>query len=245
MAKPVVVGIIPARGGSIGVPRKNIRPLAGKPLIAYTVEAAKQAQNLDRVIVSTDDPEIADVARRYGAEIPFMRPKEFSQADTLDWPVFQHALQTLEQMEHYIPDIVVHLRPTNPCRTTAQIESGIRLMIAHPEADSVRSVSTPAQNPFKMWKEEGGRLVPLLASKLAEAYNQPRQKLPPVWWQNGYVDVAWRKTILEKKSMTGDHIIPLVLEDTPWVDIDNLESFRAAEIYFERFIVPSAAGKSA
>src|SRR5829696_9130788 len=107
-----VLAIVTARGGSKGIPKKNIKDVAGHPLIAYSVAAGIEAETVDRVITSTDDPEIAEIARAYGAEIPFMRPAELAADDTRDLPVFQHALEWLEKQEGYVPSIVVHLRPT-------------------------------------------------------------------------------------------------------------------------------------
>src|SRR5689334_3014090 len=109
-----VLAIVPARGGSKGIPRKNLREVAGHPLIAYSIAVALQSREIDRVIVSTDDREIADVARSYGADIPFLRPAELAMDETPDLPVFQHALRWLQREQRYRPDLVVHLRPTSP-----------------------------------------------------------------------------------------------------------------------------------
>ena len=116
------VAIIPARGGSKGLPRKNILPLAGKPLIAYSIEYSLNCSQIQRTLVSTDDPEIAEVARRYGAEVPFMRPTELAQDDTMDFPVFLNALEWLRAEEGSLPDLIVHLRPTTPLRPQGLIE---------------------------------------------------------------------------------------------------------------------------
>jgi CMP-N-acetylneuraminic acid synthetase len=144
------VAIIPARGGSKGIPRKNLRELAGHPLLAWSVAAAEAAETVGRVIVSTDDPEIADVAREYGAETPFVRPAELAADDTRDLPVFQHALGWLAEHEGARPEVVVHLRPTSPLRRAADIDRAVRALAADPAADAVRSVCAPFQNPYKM-----------------------------------------------------------------------------------------------
>jgi CMP-N-acetylneuraminic acid synthetase len=130
--------LIPARGGSKSIPRKNLKPLGGHPLIAWSIAAALQAECKPRVIVSTDDEEIATVAREYGAEVPFMRPAELAQDRTLDLPVFQHALGWLEEKEGYLPGIVIQLRPTSPFRPAGMIDEAVRILRAHPEATSVR-----------------------------------------------------------------------------------------------------------
>jgi redox-sensitive bicupin YhaK (pirin superfamily) len=147
-----VLAIIPARGGSKGIPGKNIRDFAGHPLLTYSIAAGLQAELVTRVIVSTDSEAIAEVARRYGAETPFLRPAEFAQDNTLDLPVFQHALTWLAENEGYRPDIVVQLRPTSPVRPANLVDQAVRLLADHPEADSVRGVVPAGENPHKMWR---------------------------------------------------------------------------------------------
>jgi N-acylneuraminate cytidylyltransferase len=203
-------------------------------LIAYSIAAGLAADTVTRVIVSTDDEEIAAVAIRYGAETPFLRPAEYSQDGTPDLPVFQHALEWLAENEGSCPEIVVQLRPTSPFRRAAHIDQSVRLLLEHPEADSVRTVCIPFQNPFKMWRiEPGGLMRPLLETEFAEPYNMPRQALPEVYWQTGYVDAAWSKTILEKNSMTGEKILPLVIDPSEWIDIDSPDDWRRAERLLE------------
>lgn len=225
------LALIPARGGSKSIPRKNIRPLGGWPLLAYSVAAARAAARIDRVVVSTDDEEIAAIARRFGAETPFLRPAALAEDDTPDLPVFRHALQWLVDREGYRAEIVVHLRPTSPFRRTWQIDEAVARLEAHPQADSVRTVCIPFQNPFKMWHVGAeGFLHPLLdVEGVQEPYNQPRQALPEVYWQTGYVDAARAATILEKESMTGEWILPLVIDPGDWVDIDSPADWRQAE----------------
>ncbi|MBI3739412.1 MAG: acylneuraminate cytidylyltransferase family protein, partial [Chloroflexi bacterium] len=223
-----VLVIIPARGGSKGIPRKNIRNFAGYPLIAWSIAAAKQSKSVTRVIVSTDDEEIAAVAREWGAETPFMRPAELAQDKTLDLPVFEHALKWLEEIEGYKPKVVVQLRPTSPIRPRGLVDDAIKILLDHKDADCVRGVVPAAQNPFKMWrfKGEGQPLEPLLKVKgIAEPYNAPRQILPPVYWQTGHIDAIRLKTIMRKHSLTGDVVYPLVIDPRYTVDIDNLSDW--------------------
>lgn len=225
-----VLALIPARGGSKSIPRKNIRLFAGYPLIAYSIAAAQAAETVTRVIVSTDDAEIAEIAHRYGAETPFLRPLELSQDDTPDLPVFEHALKWLASHEGYHPEIVVQLRPTSPLRRKRLIDEAVFRLIENPHADAVRTVCVPFQNPYKMWRiDSQGFLVPLIQTDIPEAYNMPRQKLPEVYWQTGYVDATWAETILEKHSMTGERILPLVIDPSEWIDIDSPEDWRRAE----------------
>lgn len=225
-----VLVVIPARGGSKGIPRKNIRMLAGYPLIAYSIAAGLAAETVSRVIVSTDDGEIAQVARQYGAQVPFLRPAEYAQDLTPDLPVFQHTLNWLVEHEDYQPDIVVQLRPTSPFRRTWHIDQAVFRLIENPQADSIRAVCAPFQNPFKMWRiGADGFMRPLLETAFKEPYNMPRQELPEVYWQTGYVDAAWSDTILTKHSMTGDFILPLVINPSEFVDIDSLDDWQRAE----------------
>lgn len=228
--KMEVLALIPARGGSKTIPRKNILPFAGHPLIAYSIQAGLSSRLVTRVLVSTDDQEIAEVSRDYGAEVPFIRPEKHARDHTPDLPVFQHALTWLEQEENYRPEIVVQLRPTSPLRKVRHIDQAVMRLVKHPEADAVRTVCVPFQNPYKMWViSPEGYLEPLLDSDFEEPYNMPRQALPDVYWQTGYVDAAWADTILEKDSMTGDRILPLVVDPDDLVDIDTREDWRRAE----------------
>jgi len=227
-----ILAIIPARGGSKGIPRKNIRLFAGYPLIAWSIAAAKQAESVTRVIVSTDDEEIAALAREYGAETPFLRPAEFSQDKTTDLPVFEHALKWLEEVESYRPDVVVQLRPTSPIRPRGMVDNAVRSLLAHPNADCVRGVVPAAQNPFKMWyfEDDTKPLRPLLQVEgITEPYNAPRQALPTACWQTGHIDAIRVSTITQKHSLTGDVIYPLVIDPRYTVDIDTLSDWAKYE----------------
>jgi YrbI family 3-deoxy-D-manno-octulosonate 8-phosphate phosphatase len=225
------LAIVPARGGSRGLPRKNARLLAGHPLIAWSIAAARQAREVGRVLVSTDDPELREIARHYGAEAPFLRPAALAGDLTPDLPVFDHALRWLEEHEGARPDLVVQLRPTSPLRPPGLVDRGVRALRADPHADSLRAVVPSAQNPYKTWRIEGDRLRPLFPSvgTLAEPYNQPRQLLPATFWQTGHLDVARRATVLERGSLTGAQVMPLVVDAAYAVDIDGPEHWREAE----------------
>jgi N-acylneuraminate cytidylyltransferase len=224
-----VVAIVPARGGSKGLPRKNLRPLAGFPLLAWTIAAGRAASQVDAVLVSTDDEEIAEVARGFGAEAPFLRPAELARDDTPDLPVFEHALGWLERERGWVPELVVQLRPTSPFRPVGMVDEAVSLLRAHTEADSLRAVTTPAQTPYKMWRVEERLLAPLIGSFEEELFNAPRQRLPRVCWQTGHIDVVRPATILEKRSMTGRRIVPYVVDPRYAVDIDTLEQLELAE----------------
>lgn len=226
-----VLAIVPARGGSKSIPGKNIQEFLGYPLIAYSIAAAKQSTLVDRVIVSTDNEDIAKIARQFGAETPFMRPAELAKDDTLDFPVFEHALKWLNENEDYKADIVVQLRPTSPLRPPNLIDEAIQTLIEHAEADSVRGVVPAGQNPHKMWRiAEGGSMQALLTVKgVEEAFNAPRQSLPSVYWQTGHIDVIRSETILNKGSMSGDKIRPIHIDAAYSVDIDTLSDLRRGE----------------
>ncbi len=221
-----VLALIPARGGSKGIPRKNIRLFAGYPLIAYSIAAGLQAASVTRTIVSTDDEEIAAVARQFGAETPFMRPQELAQDKTTDLPVFQHALHWLAEHEGYRPDVVVQLRPTSPIRPRDCVDRAVRLLLDHEDADCVRGVVPAGQNPHKMWRlpeGENGPMTNLLdVPGIPEPYNAPRQVLPDIYWQTGHVDAIRTSTILEQGSMSGKRIYPLIIDPRYTVDLDNL-----------------------
>ncbi len=229
--RPEILAIIPARGNSKSIPKKNIKDFAGFPLLAFSIAAAKQAKSVTRVIVSTDNEEIAGVAREYGAEIPFMRPDELAQDDTLDYPVIEHVLLWLAENEDYHPDYVVQLRPTSPIRPQTMVDDAVELMLAHTEADSVRGVVPSAQNPYKMWFiDEEGRMQPILQVKgVKEPYNAPRQDLPNTFWQTGHIDVIRAEMILKKKSLSGDTILPLLVDPCYTVDIDTPLDWQRAE----------------
>ena len=191
-----------------------------------------QAKTVTRVIVSTDDREIADVARQCGAEAPFLRPAEFAQDNSTDLPLFQHALRWLDEHEGYKPEVVVQLRPTSPLRPRDCVDRAVNSLLAHPDADSVRGVVAAGQNPHKMWvlSGEDAPMKNLLSVPgLAEPYNAPRQSLPPIYWQTGHIDAIRRETILQKGSMSGERIYPLVIDTRYTVDIDNLNDWARYE----------------
>jgi YrbI family 3-deoxy-D-manno-octulosonate 8-phosphate phosphatase len=232
MMKSEVLALIPARGGSKGIPRKNIRPFAGYPLIAYSIAAGRQADSVTRVIVTTDDEEIAEVARGYGAEVPFLRPVELAQDRTLDLPVFQHALNWLAQNEGYHPETVVQLRPTTPIRPPDLVDRSVALLHAHPEADSVRGITPAHQNPFKMWfmNGEDKPIQPVTdLPGIEEPYNSPRQILPAAYMHTGLIDVIRPGTILELNSMSGRTILPVLFDPDYDADLDTPEDWRRAE----------------
>ena len=227
-----ILAIIPARGGSKGIPRKNIRNFSGYPLIAWSIAAGLKSELVTRVIVSTDDDEIAAVARQWGAQTPFLRPAQFAQDNTTDLPVFEHALQWLAENENYHPDVLVQLRPTSPIRPGTCVDDAIRILLQNPAADSVRGVVPAGQNPHKMWRLDAGLQAPmqnlLAVPGIAEPYNAPRQILPNIFWQTGHID-AIRPSAITGGSMSGEKIFPLLIDPKFTVDLDNLNDWMRAE----------------
>jgi N-acylneuraminate cytidylyltransferase len=227
-----ILALIPARAGSKGILHKNIRSFAGYPLIAWSIAAGLQARSISRVIVSTDEEEIAAVARQHGADVPFLRPSALAQDHTLDLPVFEHALQWLEDNQGYRPDVVVQLRPTSPIRPRDMVDGAVRILVENPDADSVRGVVPAGQNPYKMWQFNGydKPLKPLLlVAGLEEPYNAPRQILPQAYWQTGHIDAIRTNTISHKNSLTGEVVYPFVIDSRYSVDIDTLADWEKYE----------------
>jgi N-acylneuraminate cytidylyltransferase len=233
------VAIVPARGGSKSIPRKNLRPLGGVPLLAYSIAAGRTARTVDRVIVSTDDEDIAEVARAWGADVPFLRPASLGGDRTPDLPVFQHALSWLEANENCVPEFVVQLRPTSPLRPPDCIDAALELLRGDETIDSVRTVMQATQNPYKMWRlQPDGFITPLLAGEAGEAYNRPRQDLPQTHWQTGHVDAIRAAVIREQASMSGSRIRALVLDTAYACDIDTEADWRRAEWLLRDFDRP-------
>ena len=232
MNKEVLI-IIPARGGSKGTPQKNIRRFMGHPLIAHTITAAFFCRYAARVVVSTDCYETAEIAKRYGAEVPFLRPAELARDDSRDIEFCQHVLENIGGADRY--GYIVMLRPTSPIRPHGFVNKGILQLADTPDADSLRAVTDAPATPYKMWEMRGNRLSPLLGNPdIREAYNAPRQELPAVYWQTGHLDVIRRETI-EKGSITGGYVLPLYIEPKFCVDIDTPEDFEDAERVYKQF----------
>lgn len=232
---PRVLGLIPARGGSKGIPRKNIRTLGGRPLLEYTARSALTAGRLARVVLSTDDAEVADVGRRCGLDVPFLRPAELAQDATPSLVVVQHALRWLEaRAERY--DAVCLLEPTSPLRTAQQIDACIALL-EESGADAVvtvRRVPDECNPHWTYFRDNDGAL------RLSTGEATPvrrRQDLPPAYHRDGSVYVTRRDVLLERDSLYGDRVVGYVVEKGPWVNIDTAADWARAE----ELIVASSA----
>jgi CMP-N-acetylneuraminic acid synthetase len=207
-----VVAVIAARGGSKGLPGKNIRPLAGKPLIAYSVEAAKASPYVDRVIVTTDSPEIAEVAKKYGAEVPFMRPPELAQDLTPTEPVLAHAVEWLEREEKYRVDIVVFLQPTDIFRKRSMIDETVKCLLDDPQIESAFVAYKTHKN---FWRRKDGKFV-RMAPDLAYG---PRQKKEPVYREDTGIACATRASLIKAGKRLGDNVIIIPNDD----DASNID----------------------
>jgi CMP-N-acetylneuraminic acid synthetase/sugar phosphate isomerase/epimerase len=225
-----VLAVVPARGGSKGLAGKNLRPLAGVPLVVHAIRQAAAAKTVERVLVSTDSPAIADVARAAGAEVPFLRPAQFATDSATDLDVFEHLVRFLAETEGPLPDLLVQVRATSPVRRPQVIDLAVRKMLARPDATSLRSVSPVPFPPYKMWHlDDDSRLRSVVSVPgLKDWYDQPRQALPPTYAQDGLVDVVRPRTILEDRSMAGPTILGLLHPERA-VDIDTLADLRLAE----------------
>src|SRR6266550_5125500 len=206
----LVLGIVPARGGSKGVPGKNVRPLAGHTLLEYTARAARESGVLDRVILSTDAPAIADAGRLAGLEVPFMRPAALAADDTPMLPVVQHALDALAR-GGWSPDIVVLLQPTSPLRQAAHIRDAVTTLRETKSDSVVTVVEVPRHlSPDYVMRIDEGRLQPFLPEG---ARLTRRQDARPAYWRDGTVYAFWRATLDRFGSIYGDDCHPLILDD--------------------------------
>jgi CMP-N,N'-diacetyllegionaminic acid synthase len=225
---PKVLAVIPARGGSKGVPRKNIRKVCGQPLIGYTIRTALAAKHLFyRVIVSTDDREIASIARECGAEVPFMRPAEIAEDKAPMVPVLQHAVRFIEEQDAIHLDWVCLLQPTEPFRTVEDLEQGLKLGFAG-DCDSVISVTQVfAVHPILMKRIENNRLLPFCIEEKEGTRRQDYQ--PAAYMRNGAIYLTRRDVLIEKNSIWGDIIRPYVMPSERSVSIDTELDLKVVE----------------
>ncbi len=231
-----ILAFIPARSSSQRVPQKNIKLLNGKPLISYTIEAAKKSKLINRIVVSTNSEDIASVAKQYGAEVPFLRPENISQSDSTEMQFFEHALDWFSKNENYEPDLIVLLYPTSPFKKTESIDRAIEKMLEHPEADSLRSVRLCSEHPYKMWDIKNNYLKPFIKGKDPNIHTFSYQLLPKVYIQNTCIYITRPSTIKDKKSPTGNIIIPFIMDEMESIDINTPLDFKYAEtIVRERY----------
>jgi CMP-N-acetylneuraminic acid synthetase len=230
---PTAIALVGARGGSERVPGKNLRRLAGHPLLAYAIETARQSGVFARVVVSTDSDEIADVARWYDADVPLMRPSAYATATS---PDIEWIAWTLERLpERY--DVFAIVRATNPFRGPDAIRRGLAQLIATPETDSIRAVELAKQHPGKMWSlaESGRTMTPLLdQSHLETAWHAGQyQALPPVYVQNSALEIAWTRVVTETGTREGRVVAPFLTTGYEGLNIDDEDDLARAEALVE------------
>ena len=222
-----ILCIIPARAGSKGVPKKNIKLLGGYPLLSYSIAAAKVSKKITRVIVTTDSQEMADISSSFGAQTPFLRPSEFANDKAIDIDYISHALQWLEKNEDYIPDMVVLLRPTTPFRDPIYIDRAIDELINNKTATSLRSSHPAPESPFKWFYIKDEFYTTISSEYSLEDTGQPRQSFPLAYIPNGYVDIIFPKYLKDNNSLFGDKILGFV---TPLgYEVDTKEEFEYLE----------------
>jgi N-acylneuraminate cytidylyltransferase len=230
---PRVVAFVPARSGSERVPGKNTRPLAGHPLLAYAIETARQAGIFERIVCSTDSDEIAQIARHYGADVPFLRPAEYATSTSPDIEWLAHTLERLE--ERY--DLFALVRATNPFRGPDVLRRGLDQLLATPEAESIRAVERVKQHPGKMWllDDDGRTMHPLLdQSHLEIAWHAGQyQALPPVYVQNSALEIAWTRVVSETGTREGRVLAPFFTEGHEGFNVDDEEDWERAERLLE------------
>jgi CMP-N,N'-diacetyllegionaminic acid synthase len=226
---PSLIALVPARSGSERVPQKNIRLLQGHPLLAYAIATARRSGVADRVVVSTDSEEIAEIARRYGADVPFLRPPEYATATSPDIEWIRHTLETLP--ERY--DLFAVIRATNPFRGPEVVRRGLEQLLATPEADSIRAVELVTQHPGKMWvlDEEGRTMRPVLEQNhLDVAWHAGQyQALPKVYVQNSALEIAWSRVVFDTGTREGRLVAPYLTEGVEGFNVDDLDDWDRAE----------------
>jgi N-acylneuraminate cytidylyltransferase len=229
-ASPSIIALIPARSGSKRVVDKNIRPLAGHPVIAYTIAAAKQSGIFSAIVASTDSEEYAEVARKYGAEVPFLRPVEFSGDVSPDIEWVEFTLKRLKEMGREY-DCFSILRPTSPFRSPETIQRAWKEFLAEQGVDSLRAVEKCREHPGKMWVIRGKRMTPLLPINPAELpwHSTPYQALPEVYSQNASLEIAYSRVVFEGRTIAGDVVMPFLTQGYEGFDVNRPYDWGLAE----------------
>ncbi len=225
-----IIALIPARGGSKSIPKKNIIDIGGHPLIAYSIAAAKLSKYISRVIVSTDSEEIAEIAKKYGAEVPFLRPKKFATDNAKDIGLIKHSIGWFKRNENFCPDYLVFLRPTTPLRNIEVVDKAISEIIKDKKATALRSGHLFESSAYKLFKKEGGYAEFFGKEDFKsgiEYQDFPRQKLPGTYKTNGYVDVILPKTIEKTGMLHGRKIRAFITSEV--ADIDSLRDLDFAK----------------
>lgn len=232
-----IISVIPARGGSQSIKNKNLIKLNNKPLIYYAIKQSRKSKFIKRSIVSTNDKKIAKIAKKYGAEVPFLRPNSISKNNSKDFGFFLHLINWLKKNENYTPDLIVQLRPTQPYRDVKFIDKAIQIMMKDKKADSLRSISVPERTPYKMWKIKGNYLdyiFPNTKFQKKEYFNLDRRKLQDIYWHDGVIDIVKTKTIKKYNNLTGKKIAYIKNNKEFLVDIDSKKDLKLAKIFIKK-----------
>lgn len=235
MYKTNILGVIPARGGSKGIPHKNLYPLNGKPLIAYTIEAASKAKLITKFIVSTDSEEIAEVAIKYGVEVPFIRPAELATDNALAIDVMKHAILEMEKLDGVSYDYFVMLQPTTPLRMSEDIDRVVDKLLNTGCDTVITMVDVGANHPARMYRIVNDRLEGIMNEGIAL---RPRQELPPVYIRSGDVYACKRSVIFEKNSLIGDDCRPVIIPQERAINIDSIRDIILAEYFLKISLNP-------
>ena len=232
-----ILGIIGARSGSKSIPHKNIRPLLGKPLMAWMIEAAKKSQYITRLILTTDSPEYAAVGRTYGAQTPFLRPAELASDTASDIDFLTHGVQWLEENENWKADIILRLPPTAPLCKTETIDACIKLLLDDPTATSARAIATAPKHPYKLWKIAGDELQPFVPKEitgLAEPSAMARQFYNVAAYARMDVIAVRYHTLMKEGLLTGARSRYHMLDKKEAIDIDTENDFILAELMLKK-----------
>jgi len=231
-----ILGVVGARSGSKSIPDKNIRPLLGKPLMAWIIEAAKKSKYITRLILSTDSEKYAAIGREYGAETPFIRPPELADDQASDIDFLTHATAWLEKNEGWKADIILRLPPTTPLCKTETIDGCVKVLLDDPKATSCRSITKAPKHPYKLWKKENDTLVPFVPKELTgfdEPSNMPRQLFPAAYTHVDVIAVRY-ETLMKEKLLTGQRTRYYEIHKSDAVDIDDENDFLLAEILLQK-----------
>lgn len=231
-----ILGVVGARSSSKSIPDKNIKPLLGKPLMVWIIEAAKKSKYLTRLILSTDSKKYANIDRKLGIEVPFIRPRKYATDKADDIAYLTHAVLWLERNEGWKADIILRLPPTSPLCKTESIDACIKLLVDDPKATSSRTVTEASKHPYKLWRIEGDELKPFIDKKLTafvEPSNVARQLLPGAYAHVDVIAVRYN-TLIRDRLLTGKRVRYVMLEKNEVIDIDNENDFLLAEILLKK-----------
>jgi|SRR3972149_4150564 len=233
MSRKLIYAIIPSRGGSKGVPGKNIKKLNGHPLISYSIKLSDSSKHISRTIVSTDSEKIAEISSQYGAEIPFLRPEEISRDTSTDLEFVLHLLNWFKGNEENVPDYIVHLRPTTPLRDIEIVDKAIENFLQRQDFTALRSVHEMSESAYKTFEIENNILKTVFTrSTQLDASNVARQLFPKTYSANGYIDILKSSYILENNRIHGDNVMAYVTSKV--TEVDTYDDFELLEYELEK-----------